>query len=141
MICFASLYYRARDLALNNDHDFHVVAILKRGKSIVKIGTNSNKTNPRFARKYKTGVPEYQLHAEMNVVRFAKPGDTVIVIRFSAKGKLTMARPCRFCQNFLTEAGVTEVYYSDWEGNYQKMQLHHTEKSEIIVGGNYANQY
>jgi len=108
---------------MNNDHDFHVVAILKRKKSFIRYGTNSTKTNPRFARKQKNGTYDYHLHAEMDVLRFAKPGDVVYVLRFLANGELTMAKPCRFCQGFLAEAGIKKVYYSDWDGNFKKMTL------------------
>lgn len=124
------MYYKAQDLALNNEHDFHVAAILKRGKSIVKVGVNSSKTNPRFARRHRNGEIDFHLHAEMDVVRFAKPGDTVIVVRFSAAGRLTMAKPCKFCRYFLEQAGVTDIYYSDWDGKYQKLSLNELQNNE-----------
>jgi deoxycytidylate deaminase len=109
------VYYKARHAALNNQHSFHVVAILKRGKSI-KIGVNTAKTSPRFRRIYKNGCPNYHLHAEMNVLRFAKEGDEITVLRFSAKGELTMALPCEFCRKFLIERGFRKITYSDWDG-------------------------
>ncbi len=117
------MYYRAKKLALNNNHPFHVVAVLKRGKSVIRIGTNSEKTTPRFARRRANGSVDYHFHAETNVLRFAKPGDVVYVLRFSKSGILTMAKPCEFCQIFLAEAGIKKVYYSDWEGQFKKMLL------------------
>lgn len=115
------MYYLARDRAMNNNHTFHLAAILKRGKSIIRVGVNSDKTNPRFARKYKNGEINYHLHAEMDVLCSAQPGDSIIVVRFAADGSLTMAKPCEHCQRFLAEAGIFKVYYTDWNGEYQKL--------------------
>ena len=116
------MYYKARSLALNNEMPFHVVAILYRGKSIVQMGSNTPKTHPHFKRSYKSGECSYHMHAEQNVLRFSKPGDRLRVLRFSAKGQLTMAKPCPVCQKFIKQFGIRGVEYSDWEGNIIEMK-------------------
>jgi hypothetical protein len=59
----------------------------------------------------------------MDVLRFAQPGDRIYVLRFSAEGDLTMAKPCPFCENFLREANINRVCYSDWDGNMRIMKF------------------
>lgn len=117
------MYYEARKVALSNGHDFHLAAILKRNKSIIKIGTNSYKTDPKFKRTHDNGVIDYQLHAEMDVLRLYKPGDEITVLRFLADGSLTMAKPCKHCQQFLIDAGVKRVLFSNWNGEIQELKL------------------
>ncbi len=52
-----------------------------------------------------------------------KKGETVYVKRFRRDGMPTMARPCRFCQKYLYENGITRVRYTDWDGLWKKMIL------------------
>lgn len=106
-----------------NNKDFHLAAILIRGKSVIKIGANSVKTNPRYGRKYKNGDKAYCLHAETNVLRFARPGDHITVMRWGARGELTMAKPCRWCLQYIQRAGIKKVTYSDWNGNFQTFKV------------------
>ena len=75
------MYYRAKDLALSNGRTYHIAAILRRNGRIVKVGENTNKTHPRFKRQYADGSWASHMHAEMNVLRFAKPGDEIEVLR------------------------------------------------------------
>jgi deoxycytidylate deaminase len=117
-----SLITKAKCVAMNNGEPFHLAAMLWRGKSLVRIGTNQEKTHPFFHRKYKNGSA-HNLHAEMDVLRFAKPGDTITVMRWSAKGELTMAKPCPYCHKFIKEAGISEVTYSDWNGEMKTLYM------------------
>ena len=114
---------KAKKIAMSNDQLFHFSSILYRGKHIVRIGTNSDKTHPRFARKHRNGEHSYHLHAEMDVIRFAKPGDTLKVFRWSAKGEPTMAKPCAHCEKFIREAGISKVEYTDWDGEIQELKI------------------
>lgn len=118
------MYYRAREIALNNEHDFHLVAIVYRNKTPIRISTNSAKTHPKFGRTYKNGgVTEYHLHAEMDAIRFAKPGDELTVMRFKADGTPSMSKPCKFCQEFIKRSGIKVVYYTDWDGSFKKLKF------------------
>jgi deoxycytidylate deaminase len=110
------VYYKAKNKAMENGEQFHLVAILYRNKSVVRMATNSQKTSPRFERTYSNGKKGFCLHAEMDVLRFAKPGDELVVYRFSAKGVITCGKPCKFCSQFIIDSGIKKVSYTDWGG-------------------------
>lgn len=118
------VYYKAKQLAINNGRTFHLAAVLIRDGRVVKIGENTDKTHPRFKRFYKDGGWAANMHAEMNVLRFAKPGDVVEVMRFSkCSHQLTMAKPCPICMMHMKEVGISEVRYTNWEGKWETIKL------------------
>jgi len=118
------VYYRAKELAVNNGRTFHLAAILRRNGGVVRIGENTDKTHPRFKRQYTDGTWASHMHAEMNVLRFAKPGDTIEVIRFSKCGHhWTMAKPCRLCMAAMRDAGIIKVRYTNWEGEWEEIKI------------------
>ena len=118
------MYYRAKEKALNNGRVYHIAAILRRKGRVVKIGENTSKTHPRFKRQYSDGTWGSHMHAEMNVLRFAKPGDTIEVFRIAKEtGKYTMAKPCHFCVAAMKKAGIKKVKYTDWNGEWKVMKL------------------
>jgi deoxycytidylate deaminase len=114
---------KLKKVAMNNGEVFHLAAILFRGKRIVKVGTNSNKTHPKFVRMNKDGTESAELHAEMSVIRFAKPGDTLLVVRYNAIGELSMSKPCIHCQKFIKESGISKVEYTDWNGDIKDLKF------------------
>jgi len=114
---------KAKKIGFNNGHAFHLAAILFRGKDIIKIGTNSTKTHPKYHRVYSNGDEGSHLHAEMSVLRFSKPGDVITVMRWNSKGELTMSMPCTYCQEFIKDAGIKTVIYSNWDGKFCVMEL------------------
>ncbi len=123
------LYYKAEMLALQNGRDYHVAAILRRGKRVVKIGENTNKTHPRFKRQYSDGSWASHMHAEMNVLRFAEPGDVIEVIRFSkCDHSWTMAKPCKICMNEIVKAGIKRVRYTNWTGEWETIEVYGNKK-------------
>jgi len=118
------VYYKAKELALSNGRTYHIVAILRRRGRVVRIGENTNKTHPRFKRQYEDGSWASHMHAEMNVLRFAQPGDELEVIRFKkCDHGLTMAKPCSLCIRHLKECGIKKVKYTNWEGKWEEMTL------------------
>ncbi len=122
------MYYTAktRELAINNKEQiFKVVAVLRRGKHTVRIGVNSTKTSPRFPQHYHDGQVGYHMHAEMNVLRFAKPGDTLEVLRFrnDDNTRLAIAKPCMHCQKYIKQAGIKKVKYTNDNENWEIMRL------------------
>ena len=104
---------------MQNGRTYHLAAILRRGKQTIKIGANVNKTHPKFGRTYDDGSEAYHMHAEMNVLRFAKPGDTMEVLRFKKSGGWAMARPCRHCIKYIEEAGIKKVRYTNCDGDWE----------------------
>jgi tRNA(Arg) A34 adenosine deaminase TadA len=118
------VYYKAQTLAVNNGRTYHLAAILRRNGKVVRIGENTNKTHPRFKRQYSDGSWSSHMHAEMNVLRFAKPGDEIEVMRFKKCDlELTMAKPCSICVKAILAAGIRKVKYTDWKGRWQELNL------------------
>jgi deoxycytidylate deaminase len=118
------VYYKAKKLATSNGRVFHLAAILLRKGDVVKIGENTTKTHPRFKRYYNDGSSAACMHAEMNVLRFAKPGDVIEVIRFSKKDhSWTMAKPCDICMQEMKKTGIKKVRYTNWYGEWEEISL------------------
>ena len=118
------MYYQAENLAVSNGRTYHLAAILFRRGRPVKIGENTYKTHPRFKRQYKDGTWGSHMHAEMNVLRFAQPGDEVEVIRFKkCSSQWTMARPCSHCMQELIRSKISKVRYTNWEGQWEEIDL------------------
>tara|TARA_B100000131_G_C18097395_1_gene604569 strand:- start:111 stop:467 length:357 start_codon:yes stop_codon:yes gene_type:complete len=116
------VYYRAKELAINNGRTYHVAAILRRRGNVIRVGENTDKTHPRFKRQYEDGTWASHMHAEMNVLRFAKPGDEIEVMRFSKCGHdLTMAKPCSLCEEEIKKAGIKKVRYTNWNGEWEEV--------------------
>ena len=122
------MYYRARDRAINNGRTYHVAAILRRNGRVVKVGENTDKTHPRFTRQYEDGSWASHMHAEMNVLRFAQPGDIIEVLRFRKRDhERTMARPCNLCMKHIKDAGIKKVRYTNWDGEWEELCIHHVQ--------------
>ena len=118
------MYYRAKNLALSNGRTYHVAAILIRNGRVVRVGENTDKTHPRFKRQYEDGSWASHMHAEMNVLRFAKPGDVIEVMRFSkCSHERTMAKPCDICMQHLIKSGISKVRYTNWEGEWETLEI------------------
>ena len=119
-----NIYSRAKTMAMDNGKKFHLSAIIWRRKRPVGVYTNSDKSHPSCARMYRSsGKENNTLHAEMSAVRFAKPGDTIEVLRWDKGGNLTCSKPCPMCHSALQRAGIKSVTYVDWDGSRKKMKL------------------
>jgi deoxycytidylate deaminase len=118
------VYYQAKNLALSNGRTYHIAAILRRNGRVIKIGENTSKTHPRFKRQYEDGSWASHMHAEMNVLRFAQPGDEIEIIRFKkCNHEFSMAKPCSLCEDALRKAGIKKVRYTNWDGEWEEMRL------------------
>jgi len=118
------VYYKARNKAMNNGMRYHIAALLWRGKRLIHIGINSYKTHPLFGRTYEDGVTSYCLHAEMDAVRFAKPGDRLEVLRFiKSTSDFVMAKPCKHCNKHILSAKLKSVRYTNDDGLWVTLLL------------------
>ena len=116
------MYYKARKRALNNGRCYHLAAILRRKGRVVRISVNSDKTHPRFKRRYEDGTYAAHMHAEMDAVRFALPGDELEVMRFrKTDNKFAMAKPCKWCMKHIKEAGIKKVTYTNEKGEWEEL--------------------
>ena len=118
------IYFRAKEKALNNGRVYHLAAILRRKGRVVRIGINTNKTHPRFTRTYPDGTVASHMHAEMNVLRFSEPGDTLEVLRVKKSDKsYAMAKPCSHCMKFIKAAGIASVRFTNEQGEWEELDL------------------
>jgi len=118
------VYYAAREQALSNGRVYHLASILRRKGRVVRIGENTYKTHPRFKRQYPDGTWSAHMHAEMNVLRFAQPGDDLEVMRFLKSDEgFAMARPCAACMSYIKAAGIRRLKYTNEEGSWVEQRL------------------
>ena len=119
------MYYltKAREVALNNSHEYHLAAWAKKGSSVI-FGTNSDRSSTKFKRIHPDGTEGFHLHAEMDLIRQFKPGEVsaIRVARFAKNGTPTMSKPCLYCQRFLRKHGVRKVHYTEWDGSWKIMR-------------------
>jgi deoxycytidylate deaminase len=119
-----SVYHKAQQKALNNGRLYHVAAILRRNNRVVRIGINSSKTHPKYKRLYPDGTWGSHMHAEMDVLRFAQPGDDLEVMRFKKSGDgVTMAKPCRHCQDFIRQSQIRKVRFTNASGQWEELEM------------------
>ena len=52
-----------------------------------------------------------------------RTGEIINVVRFTNRGLPTMARPCDWCQDYMRKRGVRRVKYTNWNGEWEKMNL------------------
>ena len=118
------MYYQAKKKAVSNGRTYHLAAILRRNGKVVCVGENTCKTHPRFKRQYPDGTWASHMHAEMNVLRFSKPGDEIEVLRFKkCDHARTMARPCKLCMKEMRKAGIKRVRYTNWDGEWEVIEV------------------
>lgn len=92
-------------------------------------GYNSQKSHPSNIQIGRNGFHYSCKHAEvssiMQVPRQSRHKLRIYVFRFLKNGTLSMAKPCKSCQKFLKEEGINlkNIWYSDWNGNWQRMTL------------------
>lgn len=91
--------------------------------------TNDGKSSPEFRMLYEDRSVAHHGHAETRAIQKAGKrsnlsGAKVYVHRVLASGKVSMARPCKHCQEFMRRKGVKmrNVWYTNWEGAYERMR-------------------
>jgi len=63
------------------------------------------------------------MHAEMDALRFYKPGDSIEVIRFRPDGSYGMAKPCKYCRIMMKDKGVRTVRYTNELGEFKTLRI------------------
>ena len=106
-----------------NVNNSHVAFLVKKNK-IVKIGWNRKRTHPEISKHpYHDGY--VGTHAELDVILKSGLEDLndhcMIVLRVDRKGRLANSKPCPGCLSLLKSYNIEEVFYSDTEGNIEKL--------------------
>lgn len=103
-----------------------VIAIARLGNSVF-MGRNSYKGHPAGRTNRANGLETVSTHAEvaalMKVPRQSRHLVRLHVMRLRKNGVVTMAKPCPLCQVFLCGAGVTKVWYTNWQGQWERLSL------------------
>jgi tRNA(Arg) A34 adenosine deaminase TadA len=106
-----------------NVNNSHIAFLVKKNK-IIKIGWNRKRTHPEISKHpYHDGY--VGTHAELDVILKSGLEDlndhSMIVLRVDRKGRLANSKPCPGCLSLLKSYNVEEVFYSDTEGNIEKL--------------------
>lgn len=114
----------ARKLAAKgNSPNFRLGAVLLKGNKIISTGRNYfYKTHPKATNALRT------IHAEVDCVRrigrFEDPvNSTLVIVRETNSGLLSMAKPCPHCMDLLYQIGVKDIWYTNYNGNLEHMYL------------------
>ena len=117
------MYYKAKMKAMSNNMKYHVAAIVWRKKKPILIRSNSHKGHPSCLRTLEGGTVTSSMHAEMNVLRFAKKGDEIEVIRWGKSGRKLCSKPCKMCENAMRNAGIAAVTFIDSDGKRSRIRF------------------
>lgn len=105
---------RATRIAETSTCNFQHAAIIVKSNSVISVGVNRNKTDPRllgFENFRKSSV-----HAEIAAIKGSHganlKGATIYVARVNRKGEQMMSKPCSDCQIELERVGIKKVYYT-----------------------------
>jgi deoxycytidylate deaminase len=118
------VYYEAFKAAQSSDHVFKLAAFADKRSGIFGIN-NRGRLTSHFRRRYKNSDGcSYDKHAEVDLIlKLSYTPKKITVVRFRSDGSFTMAKPCVHCQNFLKFAGVREVKYTNWSGEWETLSL------------------
>lgn len=90
-------------------------------------GNNNRKSHPRMVKKFSNGQENSCCHAEVSallkVPRRCRHMVELYVVRFLRNGKVTMAKPCVMCQRYLKQHKIKHIYYTNWDGGWDRMRL------------------
>ncbi len=106
-------------------HKIGAVIINKKGK-VIATGTNIRKTHPQqYLYAKKTGNEKrIYLHAEISaLVKCRQKPHSIYVIRVNNKGELRLAKPCDSCMLALEHANISNIYYSNNNGEIECITL------------------
>ena len=124
----------ARRIALSNQDErcaYLLGAIVVKGNRVIAEGVCTSKSDPKNP-KHHAGTPRTQICAEVRAALKALrilntdtlAGCTIYVVRTTkANRQYNMAQPCEYCQAFLTALQVKCVYYSNRDGDIERMNL------------------
>ena len=99
-------------------------AILVRGPKILSTGINQGSFNSLAARFHL--VPQHaSLHAEiaciLGIDRSILEKADLYVLRLNRSNQIGLSKPCDVCQKALRHVGIRRIFYTDANGNWQKL--------------------
>ena len=102
---------------------WQLVALLA-NKHPIAIATNDlTKTHPEVAKFNEMR----RIHAEMRCIKKAPASKLkngiLYVARLSSDGMFKLAKPCDMCAEFIANAGIKKVFYSNNFGEFEEMRV------------------
>ena len=100
--------------------------LLDKNKKLVSTGYNSSDHHPKQASaSHATGAsPLVTVHGEIDaLIKARRVAYSAYVVRILKDGTLSMSASCKICYHALNRAGISRIYYSDWNGNIQEMRI------------------
>ena len=100
-------------------YPYKVGCVCFKGKRILSTGFNQKRTSKGIPNKYKKYVET--LHAEHHAIMKVKDkelltGASILIIRITHGGRLSMARPCENCMASIIHFNFKNIYYSNENG-------------------------
>ena len=108
--------------ASKSKHKHKVSAVIFDKKRIFSIGRNyPSKSVKHLKNKFKKW--NSSIHAEVDAIIKAKRdlrGMSMLIVRVSKSG-LALAKPCKFCLEYLNHVGIKTIYYSNEKGDIERL--------------------
>lgn len=99
-------------------HSHKVGAAVFEGSKLISMGYNLRKSHPKNA-------SQWSRHAEFNsLIRFlnANLSNAILyVARLTRTGKVSCAKPCKTCQEFISKFRIKHVFYTNHQGILEKL--------------------
>lgn len=105
----------------------HFTYITLRNK-ILNIGYNFSKRSNPISKKFNYRFDD-GLHAEAHaIISFIYPRSELYKYRFynvriTNQGKVALSAPCEFCQSLLLSHGISDIYYTNEDGVFEKFEF------------------
>ncbi len=106
-------------------YPYRLGCVVFRGKRILSWGFNQIRTSNAIPDRFKKFIEA--LHAEQHAImrvpnKDLLNGASLLVIRINRNGKLTNARPCKNCMKTINYFKISNVYYSNENGEIVMME-------------------
>ena len=118
---------KAIQIAHKSDmHPFKVGAVIFKNNRIISFGYNSKRFCGKIHPKYRSQYDS--LHAEQDAILNVKDwsklsSSSILVIRITRSGNISMAKPCDMCMSMIQHVGLKEIYYSNHDGEIIKEKI------------------
>lgn len=101
---------------------FRLGAVAISNGQVISKGFNRTKGGNH---KWSLRKGEQTIHAERLALNRTGSAeiDTLIVVRLAAATGFSMSHPCKSCMSHARRAGIKYIYYTDWNGNVQKVKV------------------
>jgi len=100
-------------------YPYRLGCVVFKGKRILSCGFNQIRTSNAIPDRFKKFIEA--LHAEQHAImripnKELLNGASLLVIRINRNGKLTNARPCKNCMKTISYFKLSNIYYSNENG-------------------------